>query len=242
MRQQTCAPWCRQVQAGAGAGGIPAGARSLDQIVSTFSRQWDGAFKVGGIIPARAAGGRQQMTGSSTRVDGHVSQVEDAHAINAFLANQQATAAAFDTHARGSWQLAQEGPEEALNSTDNTQPLLLTAGVALWKLWEQAGGARPDRLAGHSLGEYTALTCAGVISLGDAVRLVRRRGELMQAAVAEGEGRMAAILGLDDDQVRQACADAAQGEVVEAADEAPARADGRERVLEVCVVLSYSTS
>ena len=96
------------------------------------------------------------------------------------------------------------------------QPLLLTAGVALWKLWEQAGGARPDRLAGHSLGEYTALTCAGVITLGDAVRLVRRRGELMQAAVADGEGRMAAILGLDDDQVRQACADAAQGEVVEA--------------------------
>ena len=114
------------------------------------------------------------------------------------------------------WQLAQEGPEEALNSTENTQPLLLTAGVALWKLWEQAGGARPDRLAGHSLGEYTALTCAGVITLGDAVRLVRRRGELMQAAVADGEGRMAAILGLDDDQVRQACADAAQGEVVEA--------------------------
>jgi [acyl-carrier-protein] S-malonyltransferase len=114
------------------------------------------------------------------------------------------------------WALAQEGPETALNRTENTQPLLLTAGVALWKLWEQSGGARANLLAGHSLGEYTALTCAGVISLGNAVRLVRRRGQLMQSAVAQGGGRMAAILGLEDDQVRQACAEAAQGEVVEA--------------------------
>lgn len=114
------------------------------------------------------------------------------------------------------WALAQEGPETALNHTENTQPMLLTAGVALWKLWEQSGGPRPDLLAGHSLGEYTALTCAGVISLGSAVRLVRSRGQLMQAAVAEGGGRMAAILGLEDDQVRQACAEAAQGDVVEA--------------------------
>lgn len=114
------------------------------------------------------------------------------------------------------WALAQEGPETALNRTENTQPLLLTAGVALWKLWEQSGGARPGLLAGHSLGEYTALTCAGVISLGAAVRLVRTRGQLMQSAVAEGGGRMAAILGLEDEQVRQACAEAAQGEVVEA--------------------------
>lgn len=114
------------------------------------------------------------------------------------------------------WALAQEGPESALNRTENTQPLLLTAGVALWKLWEQSGGLRPALLAGHSLGEYTALTCAGVLSLGDAVRLVRIRGQLMQSAVAEGEGGMAAILGLDDDQVRQACSDAAQDSVVEA--------------------------
>ncbi|MEQ9508210.1 MAG: ACP S-malonyltransferase [Alloalcanivorax xenomutans] len=114
------------------------------------------------------------------------------------------------------WELAQNGPEADLNRTENTQPLLLTAGVALWKEWEQSGGPRPALLAGHSLGEYTALTCAGVISLGDAVRLVRTRGELMQQAVAEGEGAMAAILGLDGDQVRQACAEAAEGEVVEA--------------------------
>ncbi|MBF5057955.1 malonyl CoA-ACP transacylase [Alcanivorax sp. 521-1] len=114
------------------------------------------------------------------------------------------------------WELAQNGPEDALNRTENTQPLLLTAGVALWKLWEQAGGPRPALLAGHSLGEYTALTCAGVLNLGDAVRLVRTRGQLMQQAVPDGEGSMAAILGLDDDQVRQACTDAADGEVVEA--------------------------
>ena len=98
------------------------------------------------------------------------------------------------------WALCQEGPQDALNQTENTQPLLLTAGVALWRLWEQSGGPRPNLLAGHSLGEYTALTCAGVINLGDAVRLVRTRGQLMQQAVAEGEGKMAAVLGLDDDQ------------------------------------------
>ncbi|MFC6329836.1 ACP S-malonyltransferase [Alloalcanivorax gelatiniphagus] len=114
------------------------------------------------------------------------------------------------------WELAQNGPEEALNRTENTQPLLLTAGVALWKLWEQEGGPRPALLAGDSLDEYTALTCAGVLSLGDAVRLVRTRGQLMQRAVPDGTGSMAAILGLDDDQVRQACADAADDEVVEA--------------------------
>jgi [acyl-carrier-protein] S-malonyltransferase len=114
------------------------------------------------------------------------------------------------------WALCQEGPQDALNQTENTQPLLLTAGVALWRLWEQSGGPRPNLLAGHSLGEYTALTCAGVINLGDAVRLVRTRGQLMQQAVAEGEGKMAAVLGLDDDQVRAACAQAAEGDVVEA--------------------------
>ncbi len=114
------------------------------------------------------------------------------------------------------WALCQDGPKEALNQTENTQPLLLTAGVALGRLWEQSGGPRPQFLAGHSLGEYTALSCAGVINLGDAVRLVRTRGQLMQEAVAEGQGKMAAVLGLDDDQVRAACEQAANGDVVEA--------------------------
>ncbi|MEE3320579.1 MAG: ACP S-malonyltransferase [Pseudomonadota bacterium] len=114
------------------------------------------------------------------------------------------------------WAMCQDGPQELMNQTENTQPLLLTAGVALWRLWEQSGGPRPHFLAGHSLGEYTALSCAGVINLGDAVRLVRTRGQLMQQAVAEGEGKMAAVLGLDDDQVRAACDKAAEGAVVEA--------------------------
>lgn len=114
------------------------------------------------------------------------------------------------------WSLVQDGPEADLNRTDRTQPALLTAGVAIWRLWEQKGGARPDFLAGHSLGEYTALVCAGVLSLGDAVRLVEQRGQLMQQAVPEGQGSMAAVLGLDDDQVREACDKAAEGQVVEA--------------------------
>ena len=139
------------------------------------------------------------------------------------------------------WALSQDGPKDALNQTENTQPLLLTAGVALWRLWEQSGGPRPDLLAGHSLGEYTALSCAGVINLGDAVRLVRTRGQLMQQAVAEGEGKMAAILGLDDEQVRAACEHAAQGGVVEAVNfNAPGQvviagsADAVERAIAAC--------
>ncbi|MDF1781028.1 MAG: ACP S-malonyltransferase [Alcanivoracaceae bacterium] len=139
------------------------------------------------------------------------------------------------------WQLCQDGPEDALNQTDKTQPILLTAGVALWRLWQQRGGPRPDYLAGHSLGEYSALVCAGVLNLGDGVRLVRTRGELMQSAVPAGEGKMAAILGLDDDQVRAACADAAQGDVVEAVNfNAPGQvviagsAAAIERAIEAC--------
>lgn len=114
------------------------------------------------------------------------------------------------------WELIQNGPAELLNSTDKTQPALLASGVALWRLWQQRGGHRPHFLAGHSLGEYTALVCAGVFNLGDGVRLVEKRGQLMQQAVPAGTGAMAAILGLDDDQVRDACATAAEGDVVSA--------------------------
>ena len=114
------------------------------------------------------------------------------------------------------WALIQGGPEERLNATQQTQPALLAAGVAAWRVWKSAGGRDPDAMAGHSLGEYTALVCAGVVDFRSAVKLVEFRGQAMQEAVPAGQGAMAAIIGLDDDQVRAACAEAAQGEVVEA--------------------------
>lgn len=113
------------------------------------------------------------------------------------------------------WQLVAEGPAEELNATVNTQPVMLTAAYAMFRAWEEAGAPRPELLAGHSLGEYTALVVAGAISFSDAVPLVRFRAQAMQEAVPMGSGAMAAILGLDDDAVRAACAEAAQGEIVE---------------------------
>lgn len=113
------------------------------------------------------------------------------------------------------WLMVTE-PNEELNQTANTQPLMLTAGVAAWRAWQQAGGAQPSVLAGHSLGEYTALVAAGALDFAAALPLVRYRAEVMQGAVAEGVGAMAAILGLDDDAVRAVCAEDAQGEVLEA--------------------------
>ena len=112
------------------------------------------------------------------------------------------------------WQIVQEGPAEKLNSTDITQPAMLAAGVATWRVWEAKDGNSPAMLAGHSLGEYTALVCAGSLDFTDAIGLVAERGRLMQEAVPAGEGAMAAILGLEDDDVRQACTDAAEGEVL----------------------------
>ena len=112
------------------------------------------------------------------------------------------------------WALSQNGPDEALNRTENTQPALLAAGVAVWRVWQELGGAMPGQLAGHSLGEYTALVCAGALSLHDAAKLVAERGRLMQAAVPQGVGAMAAILGGDDAQIAQVCADVANGQVV----------------------------
>ena len=122
---------------------------------------------------------------------------------------------ASDVLGQDFWSMVTE-PNEALNQTANTQPLMLTAGVATWRAWQQASDLKPSLMAGHSLGEYTALVAAGALSFKDALPLVRYRAEVMQSAVAEGVGAMAAILGLDDDIVRQVCAEAAQGEVVEA--------------------------
>ncbi len=113
------------------------------------------------------------------------------------------------------WALVRDGPAEALNLTRNTQPVMLTAGVAVWRAWLAAGGAAPAFVAGHSLGEYTALVAAGALAFRDAVPLVRFRAEAMQDAVAPGDGAMAAIMGADDAAVIEACREAAQGEVVE---------------------------
>ena len=111
--------------------------------------------------------------------------------------------------------LIAEGPKEELDLTTNTQPVMLAAAVATWRAWLAAGGAMPALVAGHSLGEYSALVAAGVISFADAVPLVRFRAQAMQEAVPVGQGGMAAILGLSDDEVRAACVEAAQGEIVE---------------------------
>jgi [acyl-carrier-protein] S-malonyltransferase len=114
------------------------------------------------------------------------------------------------------WQLVAEGPLERLNATEFTQPAMLVAGIATWRVWQDQGGDAPSAVAGHSLGEFTALVCAHSLGFEAAVQLVRYRGQIMQQAVPEGTGAMAAILGLEDEAVEQACAAAAQGEVVQA--------------------------
>ena len=104
------------------------------------------------------------------------------------------------------WDLIQNGEQEALNLTETTQPVLLTSSVALWRAWQEEDGARPAIMAGHSLGEFSALVCAGSLGFADAVRLVRQRGQFMQTAVPVGEGAMAAIIGLDDERINEICA------------------------------------
>lgn len=112
------------------------------------------------------------------------------------------------------WQRVQQGSQDEINLTECTQPLLLTASVACWRVWCEKGGAKPAMVAGHSLGEWSALVCAGVVAFSDAVALVRQRGKLMQEAVPAGVGAMAAIIGLDDAAVKAACDASAQDEVV----------------------------
>ena len=125
-------------------------------------------------------------------------------------------AEASDALGQDLWALVADGPTDLLNQTVNTQPAMLAADIATWRVWLAAGGVAPALLAGHSLGEYAALVAAGALDFADAIRLVRLRAEAMQAAVPEGVGAMAAILGLDDDAVRAVCNEAAAGEVVEA--------------------------
>ncbi|KGK42269.1 malonyl CoA-ACP transacylase [Nitrincola sp. A-D6] len=147
--------------------------------------------------------------GQGSQQVGMLSELAAAHPVIEETFAEASTALGYNL-----WELVQAGPEEQLNSTEVTQPALLTASVALWRLWEQQGGATPAVMAGHSLGEYSALVCAGAMSLEAGVKLVKLRGELMQQAVPAGTGAMAAILGLDDASVKSACALAAEGEVV----------------------------
>lgn len=123
---------------------------------------------------------------------------------------------ASDALGKDLWSIVVNGPEEILNQTQNTQPAMLAAGVAVWQVWCKHSAIRPDWMAGHSLGEYTALVCSGAMSFEDGIRLVALRGQLMQDAVPIGVGSMAAILGLDDQQVVTLCAQVAENEVVSA--------------------------
>ena len=138
--------------------------------------------------------------------------------LNGFSAHpvvKQTVAEASDVLGFDLGKLIEEGPKEELDSTINTQPVMLTAAVACYRAWLEAGGARPALVAGHSLGEYSALVAAGALAFQDALPLVRFRAKVMQEAVPVGVGGMAAILGLSDDDVRLACEESAQGEVVE---------------------------
>ncbi len=133
-----------------------------------------------------------------------------------FAAVRDTFAEASDVLKQDLWQLVAEGSDADLNATVNTQPIMLTAGVAVYRAWQSQNGAKPAIMAGHSLGEYTALVAAGALSFADALPLVRFRAQCMQQAVPEGVGGIAAVLGLDDDVVRAVCAEGAQGEVLEA--------------------------
>ncbi len=149
--------------------------------------------------------------GQGSQSLGMLSELADSFALI-----QQTFAEAADILGQDFWQMSQQGSEAALNSTENTQPLMLLADISVWRVWLSQGGCRPVAVAGHSLGEYAALVAADVLSLADALSLVAQRAHLMQHAVPAGQGAMAALLGLDDEQVIAACAEAALGEVVEA--------------------------
>lgn len=149
--------------------------------------------------------------GQGSQSIGMLSDVAERHAVV-----KQTFIEASDALGIDLWRLVQEGPEADLNRTDLTQPALLTASVALWRVWCDLGGAQPDYMSGHSLGEYSALVASGSIEFAYAVRLVNKRGQFMQSAVPAGEGAMAAILGLADEDIVSICEQSAQGEVVSA--------------------------
>lgn len=147
--------------------------------------------------------------GQGSQSVGMLNALAEAHPLVRSTFAEASSALGYDL-----WTLVSAGPEERLGQTEITQPAMLTAGVAVWRVWQQQGGPQPTVMAGHSLGEYSALTCAGALDFADAVRLVADRGRFMQEAVPAGQGGMAAIVGLDDDQVRVLCEQNAGGEVL----------------------------
>lgn len=149
--------------------------------------------------------------GQGSQSVGMLADLATDHAIVTDTFKEASDALGYDV-----WQLVSNGPDDQLNQTDRTQPAMLTAGIAVWRVWQSVSDIRPDYFAGHSLGEYTALVAADALSFTDAVKLVEKRGQFMQQAVPAGEGAMAAILGLEDDAVRALCAEASAVGVVEA--------------------------
>lgn len=147
--------------------------------------------------------------GQGSQALGMLAELAESHAIVGQTFAEASEVLGYDL-----WALVQEGPVETLNETDKTQPALLAASVAIWRAFVASGKAMPTMLAGHSLGEYSALVCAGVMDFKDAIKLVELRGQLMQQAVPAGTGAMYAIIGLDNEGIANACAEAAQGEVV----------------------------
>lgn len=152
-----------------------------------------------------------QFPGQGSQAVGMLDELAGSYALVEETFNEASAALGYDL-----WKLVTSGPEDQLNQTERTQPALLAAGVACWRVWNEQGGPAPAFMAGHSLGEYTALVCADAISFADGLRLVQRRGQLMQTAVPAGEGAMAAIIGLNDDDVRSVCADSAGDGILEA--------------------------
>lgn len=150
--------------------------------------------------------------GQGSQSIGMLAELADAHRTV-----QSTFAEASDTLGYDLWQLVQDGPETKLNKTTKTQPALLASSVATWRVWSEACQSRPMMMAGHSLGEYSALVCSGAIGFSEAIRLVADRGAVMQDAVPEGTGSMAAVLGLDEKQVDEVCRQAAQEQIVSAA-------------------------
>ena len=148
--------------------------------------------------------------GQGSQSVGMMNALNDAYAIVG-----QTFEEASDALKRDLWRMAYEGPESDLNQTENTQPVMLAAGVAVWRILQQQNVSAPLAMAGHSFGEYSALVAAGAIEFSDGIKLVAKRGRYMQSAVPDGSGAMAALLGLDDDQVRGVCERAAEGEVIE---------------------------